>query len=1116
MDPVSALSLAVNVITVVDTAVKAGKAIYDLYESTSGFSKQTQHLIDAIAGLDNALATLDDAQTKISLPTSPATDRSTSVAVEKCRQTMREINAILDRCRVSKRRSVVQATRGWFRSNLKYGARLAELLAELESAERQLRVSLEIAARVEVGRVRKLMDSTDRKQAELDTRLQAISDSIAGIDDNTRLLRALKDSVILTEASMNLLNHSAVLHALRPQTADKRFDEIRDPAAGSFAWLLRDHATEEKFESDRSGTHQDDEVDDDIDTGDAESEEDPKRQAASHGLRTWLKEGSSVFHFVGKPGSGKSTLMKYLATHNTTRNLLQEWAEADNKQLIFSAFFFWKPGTDEQKTMRGLRRGILHGVLSRDPDVTKMLFPEYWSPKAHFGPGFPAQMSAFSISDGQVKAAFDQMLACQGQFANYKVCLFIDGLDEFEEPDESHWRFSQRLYKWTADCTNVKLCTSSRDYPSILQSFPSAQQLTLHNLTRPDIEAVVLQRLRPNQHFQALMKSEPPASRRSSFTWLVTENAEGVFLWAVLVLKWVEEELAAGVSSWQPLVSLVNTMPPELDGFISKILESIPRAHVRETWFVFAMMLRAHGYFIAKHQPRYMPWSSAVPEVYTMGLSFILDTFARHGYHSREPGLFFLVPPTISGDERRRRESETSPKLRSWCRGLAEIAQTGSNPNVVFTHRSVPEFLSSILQESASKHGLDDDWVMDGFLTVILAEHNQEPGVPVRLIDETLYDPTAHLFQVTRLARPETPESKRRFFAKLDHIDNSTQRWRGNSLTPAEYLDMHFNETVDYVKLSRKLPSRLLRYRSAAPLWLKVIAESEGLGLTDYIVWKLKESRVLNDSLGQLFVLTIIGQAAAPRIKWPGGDWGSVLRIVLDSGISPNAQPSQIISQYPAVGGFYTEKTGKRGSAWRESLVVYIYEMIGRRKGCVSEATWNELGVWLEHGAQVPVEVMLIPQNPGDSVRGHFLVGYKFQSEKMETLRYRMILRSKLNFSGDCFWTLKSTTLGSMIRWHKPKSMAALLEKVDAGIALADDQQEWEQLRVDEGCFVAGRILQQRFPDAYALRKRIFDDKTVMQTRVSWSWNTDIRHWVPDLEEYASLQAASGWRAMTG
>lgn len=58
MDPISAFSTAVKILTVADLVIKVDRTIHELYESSSGFTKQTQTLRDGTAELEQALAAL--------------------------------------------------------------------------------------------------------------------------------------------------------------------------------------------------------------------------------------------------------------------------------------------------------------------------------------------------------------------------------------------------------------------------------------------------------------------------------------------------------------------------------------------------------------------------------------------------------------------------------------------------------------------------------------------------------------------------------------------------------------------------------------------------------------------------------------------------------------------------------------------------------------------------------------------------------------------------------------------------------------------------------------------------------------------------------------------------
>jgi hypothetical protein len=73
-----------------------------------------------------------------------------------------------------------------------------------------------------------------------------------------------------------------------------------------------------------------------------------KEDQLSITLPDWLRTGSGIFHITGKPGSGKSTLMKYLRQHDDANPSLEDWK--GNGCLIFAKFFFKRQGSRAQRS----------------------------------------------------------------------------------------------------------------------------------------------------------------------------------------------------------------------------------------------------------------------------------------------------------------------------------------------------------------------------------------------------------------------------------------------------------------------------------------------------------------------------------------------------------------------------------------------------------------------------------------------------------------------------------------------------------------------------------------------------------------------------------------------
>jgi hypothetical protein len=66
----------------------------------------------------------------------------------------------------------------------------------------------------------------------------------------------------------------------------------------------------------------------------------------------WLRHGGGVFWISGKPGSGKSTLMKLVASHIQTERTLS--ASSYPKPVYVVSHYFWSVGTAMQKSRQGL------------------------------------------------------------------------------------------------------------------------------------------------------------------------------------------------------------------------------------------------------------------------------------------------------------------------------------------------------------------------------------------------------------------------------------------------------------------------------------------------------------------------------------------------------------------------------------------------------------------------------------------------------------------------------------------------------------------------------------------------------------------------------------------
>jgi len=143
MDPMSALSLACNVIAVVDAAVKTAKGLRDLYDSSTGFSTFHQRLSDETTRLE-ALATDLSSQSRLALDHS-----SLDKVTKECEEVTNRIRLVLEKCRVKKPADGIKALAVFKAWNVSRSARseIRQLHGQLQGCRERIHDAVAAATR---------------------------------------------------------------------------------------------------------------------------------------------------------------------------------------------------------------------------------------------------------------------------------------------------------------------------------------------------------------------------------------------------------------------------------------------------------------------------------------------------------------------------------------------------------------------------------------------------------------------------------------------------------------------------------------------------------------------------------------------------------------------------------------------------------------------------------------------------------------------------------------------------------------------------------------------------------------------------------------------------------
>ncbi|KAF2450179.1 hypothetical protein P171DRAFT_438871 [Karstenula rhodostoma CBS 690.94] len=380
----------------------------------------------------------------------------------------------------------------------------------------------------------------------------------------------------------------------------------------------------------------------------------PDPSAKWSDLGQWLRQGHGVYWISGKPGSGKSTLMKFLSDNRNVKHMLGDWA--GDRKLTIASFFIWNLGSAEQNTQQGLARGLLYHVLNQNRLLIPVVLPGMWR-EAHANNG-TAQLELPSISE--LNEAFRRLGT---QATNGAYFFFVDGLDEFAGNHREGIEFIKKLTK----IPNVKLLLSSRPIDSCVAAFSSKPNLRLQDLTESDITTYIQDTIRKHPYV-----AEFGLLTGSALDKLVEDlqkKASGVFLWVVLACRTLVDGFEA-YDNAEELQRRVDALPEELEDLFRQILGRIPSRFLHQTAKLLRVCFESHSLGVED-------------QIYAFPLAWAEENeFDVEALSKFEP---------CSSKEQEIKCRRLEGRLRSRCMGLLEV----HDDTVEFMHRTVFEFLKS-------------------------------------------------------------------------------------------------------------------------------------------------------------------------------------------------------------------------------------------------------------------------------------------------------------------------------------------------------------------------------------------------------------------------------------
>ncbi|KAF2757342.1 hypothetical protein EJ05DRAFT_386847 [Pseudovirgaria hyperparasitica] len=385
---------------------------------------------------------------------------------------------------------------------------------------------------------------------------------------------------------------------------------------------------------------------------------DSTEKAEWYHLPPWLRSNEKIYWIHGKPGSGKSTLMKYIANEPKTASLLRDCS--DSRVLVLASHYFWLTGSPLQQSRIGLLRSLLKQILLCHPSLIHDVYPFLEKDLAGQMTG-PEHVSGFRMS--RLQASLESVF--HKRSATHRFCFFIDGLDEC---GDDHDELAEWLEQLCQHNSNMKLVLSSRSWNVFEDAFGSYASMKMQDLTRPDIERYVASKLERSRGMKILLLAHPGAAE--VFKSLICTRADGVFLWVSLAV----DSLLRGFSnsdSLEQLTQRVESLPKEIEGLYSMIFDSIDPMYRCSAARLLLVMLE-------------------VSDLESISVCFLTETSMETAMDATIEDLTYK--DVLIYDETAQR------RLDAYTRGLLELSKSSDLSSstrckrVLFIHRSFADF----------------------------------------------------------------------------------------------------------------------------------------------------------------------------------------------------------------------------------------------------------------------------------------------------------------------------------------------------------------------------------------------------------------------------------------
>lgn len=288
--------------------------------------------------------------------------------------------------------------------------------------------------------------------------------------------------------------------------------------------------------------------------------------AGGPGFVEWLMNTEPVYWISGKPGSGKTTLMKYLSENRRVKRFLS--GGSAGSWLCLHFYFDFRAGSETANTLERLLRTLLLQLIQSSRMAAHAIARDEEGERMDF--------RSTDLNLDELRLLFQRGITAAGK--SHCICCFIDGLDDYASDYHHLVHMVENLQKAGIQ----KICLASRPENILFQYFEQKPFFRMHQWNEPTVR----------EYADHTITRLPDYVCEINVTRLIdaiVSRAQGVILWASLVTSRLVTGLLEGQSEADIYLQL-SEFPEELDDLYARLLTKKDQSLEVETALLLCLL----------------------------------------------------------------------------------------------------------------------------------------------------------------------------------------------------------------------------------------------------------------------------------------------------------------------------------------------------------------------------------------------------------------------------------------------------------------------------------------------------------------------------------------------